>query len=824
MKPLDFRTAVYLTFDVALLIVCFLHVPSLIDRPAVPFDARLDGDHVLVTRVVDGAAAGSLSEGDRIIRWEGEPVAGEHDLEFLADFRAVGEKVALGVARGGIEREVSVRLIPFYGAAYVIIVLFVGVIAWALGVYIMIDRPHQPAAGVLQWSLVCMGVSTMLAWGATPPGDPLVLLSRGTFFIVYMGVGSLFILFTTMFPRPRFGAMSAKAAIIGLPSLLVLVPLLITHFTALTTRSAAAFAHFHGWFDAFQVLKLVFVGGGLFTVISSYVTTESTGERKRLQWILWGLAIGPTPFLFLITIPELIHSPGVVPEEATLIFLVVIPIAFAISFVKYRVLDIEVVIKRTTVYGLVLASVVVMYTLLLGTVSAYVGTFTRGISVLAAVLIALLFEPVRRGVQRFVDRKFFHVQYVFREAGRRFLADIEGAADERELGELVVLRTAEVLPVERMGLFLASQPSGRLRVCAQRGFELLEKRGIPFDRTERGIFPVRSMALAEYVEQGVEIGRGDPSAFLRWGIAVAFPVPGAHDTLPGFLVLGPKRSGERFTAEDIDLFSQVAVETGLALERIILQRRLVLEQAEGRRLEELNKLKSDFVSYVSHELRTPLTSITMFAELLRSPRLRLGRTPREYARIIEGEAQRLGRMVSVILDSARIEQGEKEYRLEEIDLVPVVRKAMEAMAFQLTQGKFRVVLRLPRRPLLVLADRDAVIQAVVNLVANAVKYSALTKYVAVRLSRDQTTVRCAVTDKGRGIPAESLERIFQRFYREPGVKELTQGVGLGLPLVRHIMEAHHGRVEVVSAPGKGSTFVLVFPGHSSHHLPSGVRQ
>jgi two-component system phosphate regulon sensor histidine kinase PhoR len=238
---------------------------------------------------------------------------------------------------------------------------------------------------------------------------------------------------------------------------------------------------------------------------------------------------------------------------------------------------------------------------------------------------------------------------------------------------------------------------------------------------------------------------------------------------------------------------------------------LLLEQVAARRLEELNRMKSDFVSYVSHELRTPLTSIKMFTEMLRSRRLRLGRTAREYVGVIEGESERLGRMVTTILDSARIEQGVKEYRLAPGDLREHVRCALDAMAFQLKQHGFAVRVVEPRRPLTVMADRDAVVQAIVNLVANAIKYSGAKKQLTLRLARKEGSATCSVQDRGRGIPADVIPHLFERFYRAPEVRRDIQGVGLGLPLVSHIMGAHRGTVEVESVVGKGSVFTLVFP-------------
>jgi len=809
MKPPTLRTAVYLTLDVALLVVCIIHIPSLLERSKIPFEADRRGGHVMAVAITDPVAAGDLRAGDRVIRWGNDTVLNYAGLEFLADQRGIGESVTLTVSTSGVEHVVTITLIPFYVKWYILIVLIVGIITWGVGVFILLARPGERAAGALQWSLVCMGISVMIAWGRAPPGDLFPLLTRALFFIVYSGVGSIFLYFTTLFPRPRYGPVALKRVVIFLPALILLVLLLWTHLRAFAGPSLAAYREFCGWFDLFQVLKLVYVAAGLWNVIHSYRTADSSAERKRMQWILWGLAIGPTPFLLLITLPELFLPAGLVPEEATLIFLVIIPVSFAISFVKYRLLDIEVVIKRTTVYALVLAGVLALYIGAVGSVSVYVGSFVPEVSAVAAILIALLFEPVRRQVQRLIDKRFFRVQYNLREATRRFLADIEHAVDERHLGVLLVRRTGEVIPVERMGIFTLT--GNRLHLLAQEGFARLEGRGIPFSwqhlRTSLG----HPVALEGAVETGVETGRADGGVFRRWGMALVFPILGEKDSALGFIVLGPKKSGLRFSAEDVDLMAQVADESGLALERIVLQRRFLLEQAETRRLDELNRMKSDFVSYVSHELRTPLTSIKMFTEMMLSPAMRLGKKAHEYMRIIEGEADRLGRMVSTILDSARIEQGVEEYHFTSTDLALVVRKALSAMSFQLEQRKFRVTTRLLRGRVPVLADADAVSQAVVNIVANSIKYSTDKKSLTVRLLRAGETLRLSVTDRGPGIPAESLPHLFERFYRDPTVKRKIQGVGLGLPLVRHIMDAHGGHVEVESTVGKGSTFTLVFP-------------
>jgi two-component system phosphate regulon sensor histidine kinase PhoR len=208
----------------------------------------------------------------------------------------------------------------------------------------------------------------------------------------------------------------------------------------------------------------------------------------------------------------------------------------------------------------------------------------------------------------------------------------------------------------------------------------------------------------------------------------------------------------------------------------------------------------------------------MFAELLRARARRADRKTLEYLQIIEGESDRLDRMVTTILDSARIDRGVKEYHFQNADLAEITRSVMSAMNYQLSKHGFSVRLtglsggrRYP-----VHVDRDAVMEAIINLIANSIKYSAAKKHLKIALSRKGGFVQCTVEDRGRGISPEVLPHIFEKFYRDPAQSRRVQGVGLGLPLVKHIMDAHGGEVIVKSTPGRGSVFSLQLPVAGSH--------
>ena len=230
-----------------------------------------------------------------------------------------------------------------------------------------------------------------------------------------------------------------------------------------------------------------------------------------------------------------------------------------------------------------------------------------------------------------------------------------------------------------------------------------------------------------------------------------------------------------------------------------------------RRELRLAELRSQFVSSVSHELKTPLTAIRMFAETLRLGRAD-GATRDEYLDTIVNESERLTRLLNNVLDFSKIEQGRKAYRLEPSSLVDVVRVAARAMAYPLEQHGFVLRLEIDESVPAVRVDADALEQAILNLLTNAMKYSGEGREIDLRLAQDERQAVIAVRDRGVGIPLHEQTRIFEKFYRvQTADNQRIPGTGLGLTLVDHIARAHDGSVGVESAPGHGSTFSIRVP-------------
>lgn len=237
---------------------------------------------------------------------------------------------------------------------------------------------------------------------------------------------------------------------------------------------------------------------------------------------------------------------------------------------------------------------------------------------------------------------------------------------------------------------------------------------------------------------------------------------------------------------------------------------VLLLTRDVRREADVAKVKSNLVSGVSHELKTPLTVIRLYAETLSGDPQAAVEERLGYYDIITRESQRLTTLIDKVLDFSRIERGQKTYHLADGDLRRVVEETLASYESYLRHRGFSVEIDI-RTPPPARFDADAVAEALVNLLDNAVKYSSESRWIGVRLSERGPDAALEVEDRGIGIADSDRQRIFGQFFRA-GKQTGTGGYGLGLFLVKHIMDAHGGRIDVESEPGRGSLFRLVFPG------------
>jgi signal transduction histidine kinase len=291
----------------------------------------------------------------------------------------------------------------------------------------------------------------------------------------------------------------------------------------------------------------------------------------------------------------------------------------------------------------------------------------------------------------------------------------------------------------------------------------------------------------------------------------------------GFIFVGTQNVDTSITKGDQELISILANQIGQTLDNARLfektwrsQQELEIKVEERTRqltqaLEEVKKIskrKSDFISSVSHEIRTPLTSIKGYAAILLASQL--GALPEEIRSRLEKinrHSDELVHMVNDLLDISRIESGKAEIKKETLSLRAITDKVADLFAEQLKTKNISFSSNLPDDCQEILADRGQIERVFINLVGNALKFTPQNGKIDIKANRMNKIIQIDVKDTGFGIPEEAQESIFEEFFRvDNAINQDVKGTGLGLTLVKHIIEAHQGRIWVKSKVGEGSTF------------------
>jgi signal transduction histidine kinase len=719
----------------------------------------------------------------------------EFDFKFIVSRHRIGDVVDFVFLEDGHEHVARAALVPYYFNRRLPLIYFLtGFVGFVIGFAVFIRRRGDPLARLFYW--LCLAFSSAVvisgAWYGLQ-GRPLHLVPGAFFYVCYALTPVILLKFTLcLTDRERLpGApfLWGAGAFFGV----FFAAVLVVASLAPSIRVFRLMAYF--W--VFRLFFVVLSGLALFVLFQSYRAARTREARDQVRWVFYGIVAGLGPFMFFYQLPRALGLEGFLGEDAASAFFVLLPLALALAILRYKLMDLHVIVNKSVVYSLLTVVIVGVYMLsiegLKRLAAPSTGTGRKWLSTAAAFIAALAFAPARAWIQTVVDKAFFRRGYDFRRTVRDFTAAAERAFSAEDLLDLFSDALARALPVERFAAFVPAPADARVGSAVRRGI----------DGEAVGALPAGPAGPA---------ASAAPPALTRLGFETALPVAAGDRDRPGWVLLGRKRSGLELTEEDRSLLETLAEELGAALRRVRLREEVVYERATREKLEELGRLKTEFISAVSHEIRTPMTSLRSISELLKSDRIADPARREKLLELMAGECGRLGRYLSNVLDFGRIEQDAKSYDLRETDLGPIVADAVEMARSGAGETGLDLAADLPAEPVRVRADGDAVRQALHNLLDNAVKYGGEPKRIRVRLARVEGGAEIAVGDNGIGLAAADRDRVFEAFYRAPeAVRRDPKGVGLGLMIVKHIMDAHGGSVDIASEPGRGATFTLRFP-------------
>ena len=536
------------------------------------------------------------------------------ELHFLTQSRPTGSEVEVRSANGIFRA----RLVPQLSRIHLILILFESLIFIAVNLIVFCPRVDRGPVRDFYWCTLLYGTAVAVNGIYLPqsPGwtgilYPLIWIACAAALPV------LFFHMSLSFPQ-RDTFLDRYPAVI---------PILSGAALALFAWQSTAFLRYFAepgapvWnavtpSQRFAELFLVVgVAAGVVTLYRRGRRLQLTREREQTKWLLWGFTIGVSPYVFLRTLPKLAGIASPIPPELDRLFELAIPLAFTLAVVRYRFLDIDIIIRRSLIYGILAGVLAGLYAIVWVWAGQHlIVRFPRlagATQVIAVALPVALFNPTRRWIGHWVDRTFFKIQYNFDQALIALERRIRNSSSQEDIAEVcleflerqLLLRNAAV--VARQGAMLVS--AGDFGDgFATNAHQLLEKT-LPC---------TGSIIAAPNTTSRPEIECADfPGALFQAGVRIAVPLVSQGRSL-GTMFIGDKATERRFIEEDLKLLARVQAEATATLERVELVQLAAEGVRERERVQALDRMKTDFFSRVAHDLRTPLTSIQYTVENL----------------------------------------------------------------------------------------------------------------------------------------------------------------------------------------------------------------
>jgi PAS domain S-box-containing protein len=553
---------------------------------------RAEGVTAVEVAAGSPAATAGIERGDVILAINGTPVERRDEVETYQRNGTEGTRLAYTLARLGTRQAVAVSLalVPHSSSMYFVLAA-VGLVTLLVGGAVRLRRPGDQATLHFFW--LCVAFFGAFTFSFNGPLDRLDWVFFWGDAVAMALVPPLLLHFTLEFPeRPTLSRpnWTDLLPIAYLPAIGLTVAKVV-----LVMRGAADGQAFSRSIDAVEraehVYLVVCAVASLGVLIHAFRQITSETGQRQLRWIAWGTALGVGPFAVLYALPWALGMDPPLALQLTAIPLCVVPLTFASAIVRYRLRDVEVIIKRGLAYTAFLSAAAVLYFALLRTTGYFFANDSDEhnwiVALLATFVIVLLAQPVKDSVQNALDRVFYRDRYDYRRALLGFARDLNSDLDVMRLSQRLVTRIVETLGVDRMALMLADERSGDFESIGAFGFR-------------RGVSPLaRDSSLVPRLDAGHTVALDDPiAAALFMAEEVEFWRDAGIDYFVpcifeggaiAVLALGRKDTDEPFNSEDLALLTSVAGQVATAIENGRLYRQLHLKAEELGRMREFNE-------------------------------------------------------------------------------------------------------------------------------------------------------------------------------------------------------------------------------------------
>jgi len=651
-----------------------------------------------------------------------------------------------------------------------------------------------------------------------------------------------FLLFSLIYPDKKYFVQIKKIVLLFLPSLF------LTFF--IFTKYNIIDVSIQEWGTDYKpgilylfvlLLFVIYIGYSIYNLLVKAKRFKGL-ERLQILYVLMAIILAATcGFVFNFILPIFFSGQSSVYGPTVSMFAFFLFTTYAV--LKYRLMDIRVIIRRSAVFTVLVIFITALYAILaygLGRMFTEVFGVQSLIlnGVVMAILVAIGFEPLKKMLSEATDSFLFKAEYKPQEVLAEFADRLSSTLDLESLTSFVVTKSADIMKSHFVSLFLLDENKKAYVKAAEAGKVKEEQSVIDsklFGKVSGyfvGLGRERDIIVREEIKKINEQAANPILKVLieqldRYEVNLIVPMY-LRDKLVGLMFLGDKKSGDVYSMEDLRVLEIVAGQSAVAMQNAQLfeeQKKFAVHlkhevekatkdlQLANVQLKKLDKAKSEFISIASHQLRTPLTVIKGYISMIEQGDF--GKVPQPISNPLDKvykSTMRIIGLVEDLLNISRIESGRMKYDFTSVNMLDLVTEVYDELSQTAKNKGLDFILEKPEKPLpSIIVDRDKIREVVMNLMDNAVKYTE-SGFIKIKLEKGDHYLTYSVTDSGRGLEADEIPLLFQKFSRAKGVQLVhTEGTGLGLYIAKQIVAKHGGEIGVTS-PGKdkGATFFIKF--------------
>ncbi|MBD3300764.1 MAG: hypothetical protein GF347_05440 [Candidatus Moranbacteria bacterium] len=565
-------------------------------------------------------------------------------------------------------------------------------------------------------------------------------------------------------------------------------------------------------------------------ILYRQIKKASSYKKNQLKYILLGIiTYSFSATYFSLILPTFFEYYGLTLLDApsSLFF-----VGFSTySIVKHRLMGIKFIINRIVLHFIIaIFSYIFFYIVILIETNLWGSVYDIN-SLVVGTIIAIIYSAILIPLIRITEKTGDH--FLFRGVNprkriKKILIKLNNAIELGDIYKILTFEFNKILGIEKKNVSLMIFE----KYSKKNGVKLLDKACL----NKKNITTNSSLILKEILKKKTNLVAEELNSEYDKSLIQELKSINAKIILPlqvrtkllGIIILGPKKNHEALSKEDFEFLEIVKAQAASSIDNALLYRKVkrfnqtlqkkVNQQTQklinqNKHLEQLLQIRGDFLNIASHQLRTPVTVIKGMSDMLLK-----GRVPKnkreEFLEGISSKAQKLSEIIHDILSASEMDNQEFKIKLEPLNITAMVKKVMEDKKDNIIGKNLKLIPKLPSKNLYALANDRFLYQAIGNLINNAIRYTPAKGKITVELKEEKENLLIKITDTGIGIPKEEIPKLFDKFVRAPNaVKHYTDGSGLGLFIVKRIIDAHQGAKVFIekSTPGKGTTVTINLP-------------